>query len=296
MTNPTRLIFETGIELHIDEKNKSYFHTILNDQSGLDPIEVITKNRIRPIIVTEYIAGNAQTHLLTTEAKRFGFEHFHLDPNIFKDIRLFRHMLNLNYVVGAVCYHCEHLAKTYSEICYTFPLKFRSLLDKSDYNTLQDQPEPYYELEALITTAIRSFNTMRYIIWNVFGPPNGEQSVPSNFEKTLPLCKLPLELEKRLNHSLSIFVIKAKDYRDCAQHYVQICHELPHAHMKKIENLIWSTSIYIPDNPEARSQTQFKYNSKIDALTYGWELTNEIYEVSREIVAAVVYKISNNSE
>lgn len=296
MTNPIRLICERGIELYIDEKNKCYFHTIVNDQSGLDPIEVIIKNRIRPIIETKYIAGNALTQLLTTEAKRFYFGLLKPNPSIFEDTQTLRHIMNLAYVVGAVCYHCEQLAKTYSEICYTFSRSFHSLIHKSDYATFQHQPEPYYELEALITTAIRSYNTMRYIIWNAFGPDD-KQSVPSNFEKTLPLCKLPPKLESRLNHSLSIFGIKAKDYRDCTQHYVQICHELPHAHMKKIENVIWSTSIYIPDNPEARSQKQFKYDSQIDALTYGWGLTNEIFEVSQEIINAVVdNEISNDSK
>ena len=54
--------------------------------------------------------------------------------------------------------------------------------------------------------------------------------------------------------------------------------------MKKLSGDVWSTSIFIPDNPEARSQKKFKFNSQIDALTYGWEITNEVLSVAHAII------------
>jgi hypothetical protein len=49
---------------------------------------------------------------------------------------------------------------------------------------------------------------------------------------------------------------------------------------------IWTCSVLIPDNPEARSAKKFTYKSNIDALTYGWELANEIVDVAYELISA----------
>ena len=47
------------------------------------------------------------------------------------------------------------------------------------------------------------------------------------------------------------------------------------------------SSLRIPDNPEAKSQSAFTFAKGLDALTYGWELSNEIVRVATAIMMAV---------
>lgn len=46
-------------------------------------------------------------------------------------------------------------------------------------------------------------------------------------------------------------------------------------------------TLRIPDNPECRSKAKFRYDRNMDALTYGWEATNELVEMSEAIIEAV---------
>jgi hypothetical protein len=118
-------------------------------------------------------------------------------------------------------------------------------------------------------------------------------SVPSSFPKTLKACNnLPDSLASRLDKSWSTFGKKVTEYRDCLQHYCPIGRELPYAHMQRLQGGVWSTSIWIPDNPEARSQREYRYDSRIDALTYGWQITNEILDVARSIIKEIPEKVT----
>jgi hypothetical protein len=63
--------------------------------------------------------------------------------------------------------------------------------------------------------------------------------------------------------------------------------------MRQLQGGVWSTTVFIPDNPETKSHQQFKYDSKLDALTYGRELASEILEVTKAIVIKVPDKNSS---
>lgn len=126
---------------------------------------------------------------------------------------------------------------------------------------------------------------MGKIIWHVFGP---RCDAPNSFEDALEGCnKLPSTLKERLIESWTRFGERINDYRNCVEHYVPLHQGFPSANMSRLEKGIWSTTLLIPDNPEGRSQKNFQFYSKIDALTYGWELTNEITEVTYLIVDEV---------
>ena len=135
--------------------------------------------------------------------------------------------------------------------------------------------------------AIRFYETIRFVIWHAF---EGENGVPRSFEIFLKSdnnrqCKLlPVSLSKQLEFSWEKSGKKAKEYRDCFQHYVPIGGYSSDAQMKRLEGRVWSASIIIPDNPEDKSQRKYKYDSKIDALEYGWKITNEIMELAHTII------------
>jgi len=258
-------------------------------QSVAVPAEVTMKYGVRPVLLTSRPRlGDDRMFVLPIQGNQvLEIEHSELSQIAYaKDIPTLFHTFNLSYIVGAVFHHCKQLAEAYSEICRTFvSLPFPEEMD-SDLVNLAHQPEPYYEFEGLITAARRAYDTTRYLIWHAFGPKKG--SLPSSFEKTLRLCTcLPISLDERLHLSWSRFGNKVKKYRDCIQHYVPIGGLLPSARMVRLEGGVWSTSLIIPDNPEARSHTEFKYKSRLDALTYGWEVTNEVIEIAQAIVQAV---------
>jgi hypothetical protein len=56
-----------------------------------------------------------------------------------------------------------------------------------------------------------------------------------------------------------------------------------------VSNLLLDQRL-IPDNPEDKSKRKFRYAGKIDALTYGWEIANEIVDVASTIVNAIPQK------
>jgi len=91
------------------------------------------------------------------------------------------------YITGAVLHHFRNLGKLYSEILRSsfgrppFGENFR------DRVVLSRQIEPYYEVEALITAIIRTYETARYILWSAFSPG---KDTPTNFEDVLTHANL----------------------------------------------------------------------------------------------------------
>jgi hypothetical protein len=49
----------------------------------------------------------------------------------------------------------------------------------------------------------------------------------------------------------------------------------------------WGLLNRLPDNPEAKSHKRFLYNENIDALEYGWNLTNDVFDMTRDIFQAL---------
>lgn len=284
-----RIIFEKGIEISHGEDGVWFYKSSPTKQSVANRAEVSKKYGVRPILLSIRIPPGDERKILwlfpTEGNKVLELEQTDLQQMaIDKDIPpIFQ--FNLNYIVGTVVYHCKRLAEIYSDICRTFIQGPTYALHKIDRAIFSGQFEAYYEFEALITAATRAYDTTRHVLWRAFG---GRGSVPSSFKKTLRLCDgIPIALDEQLHLSWARFGTKVKEYRDCIQHYVPIGGLVPAARMVKLQGDIWSTTLWIPDNPEARSHKEFKYDSELDALIYGWELTNEILEIVQAIVQTV---------
>lgn len=201
------------------------------------------------------------------------------------------HSINMNYVVGAVVYHCKRLAILYSQITQEYPksVNLHNENDPSDPYSEQfwasNRPAPFYEIEALITSGKRAFESMRYVIWNDIG--KNRTHPPKGFFTTLNQCNnLPNPLKTRLAHSWENFGKKVSNYRDCIQHNFPMSKGWSNLKMDRLKGGIWKCSALLPDKGNAASPDLFTYNLEIDGLTYGWELTNEIIEIANHILAS----------
>jgi hypothetical protein len=193
--------------------------------------------------------------------------------------------MNVQYVSGALVYHCQELALWYSKICDCAVGIGQISPWKNETLFLQGQSEAYYEFDALITAARRTYDALRYVMWSVFGQRG---HTPSNFRKTLDSCKgLPDKLGARLSESWDTHGVKLTDYRDCIQHYAPVSYGIETAQLTQVAGGTWSVLLRIPDNPETKSRRAFKFATGLDALTYGWEITSELIGLSTEVFAAI---------
>jgi len=317
--NLVQVVFEKGVTLEYSSTGSLYFLSVGKPHSSIPMTigEFTEKYSIRPILITVCLSkGMTKKYLLSTN-QELGTKDFQLQQMIFDKQAigilevmmthlLFDHLenlstisdslvgrlFNLQYVIGATIYHCKRLAEIYSHICHQFANLPTVVIKDSKSMIFGNFPDPLYEFDALITAARRTYDYTRYIIWDVFGPGGG--STPRSFPTTLPICEnLPTSLAISLEDSWEKYGKKLKAYRDCIQHYSPLNHAISSNKMVRIEENVWSTSIFIPDNPDARSITKFRFADEIDALTYGWILTNEVTEIAIKILRAADKKVNS---
>lgn len=279
-----QIIFEKGVEVHRD---KSGWLSTSNCHEPVmcEPSQIFANYHLRPIVLTVNLTPSISHCFLApaSEGRLLEIEMSELTQVApFKNHSFVMANLDLSYTVGAVIYHCHRLAQAYVNVCQKFSKSPIPETQISSPCVFSDQPEPYYELEALITAARRFYTTARRPIWTAFG--TGE-SVPSSFERTIAGCtKLPSGLRKRLDQSWSVFGEKLKEYRDCVEHYIHLGDFMPYAFMERLDNELWTAWLRIPDNPQARSAKSFRYDRRLDALTYGWTVTDEVVKLAHALM------------
>lgn len=283
-----RIVFEKGIEIQLSEVGLWYHQTVHDRKLGTTPEEVTRKYGVRPILIAKshshHPSGELRHLLLSSAIGSENIEQLVIRHDLSSLTIL--HGLSLSHAVGSVYYHCLQLAELYSMKGKEYA---KSILGGETQDCSLSSGElsnySYYELEALITSARRSYNTTRYYVWKAL---DYKHSMPSSFEKMLNCCdRLPIDVLKRLELSWNKFGCKLRDYRDYIEHYLGVSDRKPYAIMQKLEDGVWSTSIRIPDDPKVESPESFRYDCQLDALTYGWELTNEIIAVAQIIVQQI---------
>ena len=299
MAQFVRIIFEKGIELRCTREKQWAFQSVSEKNEFITSEEnpeeipnklfssVYKKYHVRPILLTSSYSGSEHSMLLPSIPMRsLDVEWSELDCKNFEDMS-FQHLSNLSYSMETMLYHCKQLAEVYCKICRSFVSFPSSLLKKGEKAIFSGNPETYFEFDALVTDVIRLYEVLRYVIWIKFGTP--KNAVPRSYEdmlKKIPSKKknFPSLLLDGLNENWSTIGDRAKKYRDCLQHNSPIISGRPYVRMSRLDDKVWSASIWIPDNPEDKSQVKFIYDSKIDALTYGWELTSEMVKLVKMVV------------
>lgn len=292
---PISLIYERGITIRV-VGSAWHIANIFGErpEQVSHPSVVTERYGVRPVVMTVPCSiGKENTHdilLCMTGTSSFAANVMEISEHMMPIFHAFHKQLNLIYLLRAVQYHSIQLARQYSEICSRFSdVRSKNPLD-GDNCLFQGEPEAYFEFDALITAIRRTYDSCRYMLWQFFGPAN--QHVPISFYKTLPLCtSLPKQLSERLSSSWETYGKDVTDYRDCIQHYAPLDFGLCSIQMEKIDNRIWTARVFIPDNPSSKSRSKFLYSKERDALTYGWELANEILEVASALMNVINEKI-----
>jgi hypothetical protein len=194
----------------------------------------------------------------------------------------------LAYDVGAALYHCANLSKAYESIVNSFQ-RIRAIPgfteSSSDFASFGYQQEPYYELDALLSAGRRAYNKIGHCVWQAFEGAGG--GMPDNMAQIVDRLKVcPEPLAEHLRNSWLTVGVKLKDYRDCTQHFASVDMPLSTVMMKRLADGVWRAWARIPDNPQVRSKKEFTYALGLDALTYGWEVANEVVALATEVVQA----------
>ena len=190
--------------------------------------------------------------------------------------------MNLLYVVGAARYHLERLLELYNAISLRSLGSSLASAFKDDQVVLSGEVEPYFEIEALISATARSFETARYPIWQAFGL---DQGCPRKFETAMRKVELPEELQTWRKQWLGCY-LRLREYRDCFHHNAHFGARLPFAMANRV-NGYWGLLVRLPDNPESKSYGAFTYDENIDALHYGWNLVNDLFDFTEETFGAI---------
>lgn len=280
------VVFERGVSLIKTEDGLWRCESSVNKDISTTPSEILKEFNLRPVAAAFKHPPPDESYstvLPATYGRLLNVELSELQQLVYsqRPPEWFRPTQSLFYLLSSVLYHTMQLAHCY-ETLITYQKKLNLL--KQAHKWVIRPEVPYFEFDALVTATIRAFDSTRYSLWKAYG---GKGSVPNSFMRTVESCSnLPAELRNRLDQSWDTHISRAKEYRDCIQHYVDLGSS-SWAMTYQINELVWAVLVRIPDNPQQRSADRFTFNNDIDALTYAWELATELFVVSKMILTAV---------
>jgi hypothetical protein len=286
--NIVRVVYESGIQAALQDGRWRLASCDFDPPVTFGTLPAATSGlRLRPILITEILTNRRErTFLLDATAKDLIALRISTFTGLGSTGSEIFHFHHLSYLLGAVAYHCERLAQLYAEICHEFVRVRFPDTSETNFVTFEYQPDPYYEFDALVTAARRTYDYSRYLLWQAFG--DGSSSVPRSLAATLPCCNhMPPQLRERIDASWKQYGELLTDYRDCLQHYVPLDFGMASASMYRLPCRAWAMTLRIPDNPGVRSKRLFTYALQRDVLTYGYEVTNELLHVMQALGDAV---------
>ena len=275
-----RIVFERGVTFVKDPA----WRCVCVDQPDVNvPLSVLTKtNGLSPVLVElehpspealVLLLPNAEGRMLDIEVKMH-----ELLPQHAPDSNRLSELFSVVYTASAAVYHCKRMAEAYAQIVRRFadrpPTDSKRVI-------FSNNPEPFFEFDALIAAAMRTLDALRRPLWRMYGNPG---SLPASFRRTVDNCgSIPESLQNTIDDSWSHFFANAKEHRDCIQHYVAPGADRGFADIQRRDPGFWTMTAWLPDNPEARSAQAFIFDNRLDALTYAWSLTNRVVQITRVI-------------
>ncbi len=284
--NITKAVFERGIQLRLECDGWIVPDTFFSAETFLEAQALFRP--LRPLFITsQFENGKCLNRLLRFDSTHYfdlavsGLMNWSISyPKLYP-------VYHLEYLLSAIGYHCQRIAELYVQIVekYSQIYKVSGENETANGSLFQNQSEPYFEFDSLLGACMRTYDSLRYILWPEFGKGN----LPRSFKSLLnSQNELPEPLHLRLNASWEKFGKTLKDYRDCIHHYVPVDFAMASAVMHKDSKYGWTTFIRIPDNPDVRSKEKFIYSLNRDVLTYSWELADEILDLTTTVVETVL--------
>jgi hypothetical protein len=290
-----RFIFEKGLEI-LNKDGQWHLQCNKNQHIVLNCREAIHTYNVKPVVVYQQLAWAQSGLLLSLRTDKFLNSTFNQiltlpSENQTAYEKIIFHAINFRHNVGSVLYHCQRLAEVYAYIRRDFiNTGIQPQAEKISFSPYFETP--YFDFEALVTAAVRFYETMRFLLWNTFEHTG---STPRSLEGALEHShQIPRDLINYLGESKARIADKAKSYRDCIAHNFPAFRGGPNVTMERVQNGSWLIVALIPDNPECKSQKRFAYDLGVDALQFGWQLTNEIAEVANTVTGKVREELAKN--
>jgi hypothetical protein len=290
--NIVRAVFEKGVQVRYeDDCWKVPFAPPLAFVSMTTFEDVVAALfPLRPLVVTtRFDGGDNHPRLLRIDGRQY----FDVCVSSLMNRSITAENLfpvyHLEYLLNGINYHCQRLAELYVQIVgrYHQITQIPGYGEEREGGLFQNQLEPYYEFDALVGAVRRSYDSTRYLLWPRFG--NARGTMPKSLSAFLESSsRIPETLHARLTFSWKKFGMPLKDYRDCLHHYVPVDFGMASAVMRPHPLCVWTTTVRIPDNPEVKSKKKFTFSLNRDALTYAWELADEVLSVAIAVVEAVI--------
>ncbi len=272
-----KVTFERGISIRKSETGDWFYANSEDTMSVSDPNTVLTNFGVRPVLAEGSSQNTTVSFLLPAIRGRL-LDIYRSELDLLKPLK---------YVLGSMIYHCSALARLYAEECTQSAEPSTGEMGSDGKTSRQKESKvvtrletPFYEFEALMTKIILGYEYIRYPIWRKY--QSGSET-PRNFADTITRCKLPPAIEKRIKLSRDNCYLPAKKFRYCIQRNLDVGSSSWCLLEKKYE-LLWLFSARLPDNPEEKSEKNFKFDQKLDALTVGWEYVSEFFSLIDIIV------------
>lgn len=216
---------------------------------------------VRPVVAIGLAGGSRYEVLMPSRSGRL--------------LDIYRSELSLprsvSFAMGAMIYHIKALARWASDACTDFARRWD--LD-SESRAVCSVEDPYFEFESLVSSIVQGFEYMTVPLWKRYGtaerPP---RSFTRAFERA---TQIPADMRKRLQRSYDTTYKRAKAYRDCIHHNVDMGSS-SWAMMERRDPSVWTVLIRVPDNPEAKSKNAFRFDADLDALTLGWDYVSDFF-------------------
>jgi hypothetical protein len=261
------VVLERGVSLHKINTGEWHFSNTHQPPGMTTPAVAMAELKLRPVVASLPWKPKRVDLLLPATGGRL------LD--MYPTELMSKASRSLIYMMQSSLYHCLALARWYSDECTRHSewlLRFPHNIDKQVFGP----SDPYFEFEALVTAIVRGYDMLRYALWKKWGRGG---SIPNSYERVVDaMVGCPREVAVRLQSSRDGAYSRAKGYRDCIQHYVDVGSS-SWAMMELLRESVWSVIVRVPDNPEARSSNRWVFSGNHDALTLGWELCTELFGV-----------------
>jgi hypothetical protein len=277
----TKVIFEHGITFR--KVNRLWMcSTAAQSASGIAPAEFVSKSDFRPVHVELAHPARPLTYVLPRDGGKV------LDQRISDAIygrkwdrsnyNRSLQIINAEYCLGLLLHHCKRLAESYSSALEFWCSQHPDGVDRFEAG---GHFEIYYAFDDAVTATMRTLDSFRPALWYGFGEKG---QMPGSFKRTMSVARHLPEDVKLAIHTMQDLVDKAKEYRDCVQHYFSPGLRTNFADVQKVGSGFWILVAWLPDNAETRSVLSFSYDQRTDALRFVWNVLDRIVNLF-EVIA-----------
>ena len=285
----SRVVFRNGIEARMlaGRWQLSNCHREDSARTFGTPQEIQALVGSPPVVVEPKLIANSPLLVNPRTGRFFGVEVTELSQGMLRPATIYQ-VRRLIYGLEAMIYHCTILATLYPRICARMAALSRIPGGTQDPLVLfQGNEEPYFEFDALVTTARRLYDAPSAALWNRFN--SRPTDAPHRLEPMLArIDNMPQQVRERITTSWERHGKRARDYRDSIVHWADTEHGFGSVDLFRHEALgTWGALARIPDNPEVKSRVKFTFAQRIDALDCALDLTAELTSFARIVIEAI---------